>query len=431
MSFASLKLSTKLLTTLQKLNYKEPTEIQTKAIPLLLQKRDLLASSQTGTGKTASFVLPMLENLEETQEKRFGDERYKIQALILAPTRELVLQIHEKIEVYAESFTHSSVALYGGMKLGSQVSSIRQGANIAVGTTSRVLDHVKNGTLDLIVLEMIVLDEADKLLDMGFIDEMREIINLLPHKRHSVMFSATFTPTIKSLAKKFLNNPEVIEIDKDNLAAKQVEQKVVFVNDEEKMKELCDLIHKNSWKQVLVFSNTKLKADRIVDNLKQWNIKSKAIHGDKSQPMRHQALQEFKEGKVDVLVATDVAARGLDILNLPYVINFELPLKIEDYVHRIGRTGRAGKKGLAISLISEGETLQLEQIETLINADIDSLGTKIISPVNKKKENKKSTNMKKAKEIAEKMMGKTNMGKKDTKKDESRTNKRTGNKRHF
>jgi ATP-dependent RNA helicase RhlE len=437
LSFKTLNLSSKLLQTLEKLGYEEPTEIQMQAIPLLLKKRDLLASSQTGTGKTASFVLPLLENLQESAENKVGDERYKIQALILAPTRELVLQIHEKIEVYGENYAHGSVALYGGVKLGSQVSAIRQGANIAVGTTSRILDHVKNGTLDLSALEMIVLDEADKMLDMGFIDEVRSIVSLLPKERHAVMFSATFIPSIKSLAKSLLKNPMLVEIDKDNLSAKRINQKVCFVKEEEKMKALCELIHKNVWKQVLVFSNTKLKADQIVDNLKQLNIKSKAIHGDKSQAMRNQALKEFKEEKIDVLVATDVAARGLDILDLPYVINFELPLKVEDYVHRIGRTGRAGKEGLAISLLSQEEKIKLEQIETLINKQIDRLkiegfeATKTISSDNKKKKSEKNVNMKKAKEIADKLMDKRGMGKKETKKSKNERAKRSINKRHF
>jgi ATP-dependent RNA helicase RhlE len=437
MSFSSLNLSSKLLKTLEKLGYKEPTEIQIKAIPLLLKKRDVLASSQTGTGKTASFVLPLLQNLQESKENKVGDERYKVQALILAPTRELVLQIHEKIEMYGENYSHASVALYGGVKLGSQVSAIRHGANIAVGTTGRVLDHVKNATLDLSALEMIILDEADKMLDMGFIDEIRLIMAQVPKERQSIMFSATFTHSIKSLAKSFLKNPIFIEIDKEYLSSQKVNQKVCFVNEEEKMNRLCEFIHKNSWKQVLLFSNTKLKADQIVDNLKQLNIKSKAIHGDKSQSMRNQALKEFKEEKIDVLVATDVAARGIDIVNLPYVINFELPLKVEDYIHRVGRTGRAGKEGVAISLISEAEQSKLEQIETLINKQIDTLniesyqGGKIISSNNKKKKSQKNVNVKKAKEIADKMMAKENMSKKETKNRQNRVKVGSRNKRHF
>jgi len=437
LSFNTLNLSAKLLETLDKLNYQHATEIQTKAIPVLLNKQDVLASSQTGTGKTASFVLPMLENLAEPKEDKTGNERYKVQALILAPTRELVIQIDEKITAYSENFRHHSVALYGGIKLGSQVSALRQGANIAVGTTSRVLDHVKNATLDLSAVEMIVLDEADKMLDMGFIDEIRSIMQQLPKERHSVMFSATFSTSIRVLAKSFLRNPISIEIDKENLSAKQVNQKVCFVKEEEKMKALCELIYKNSWKQVLVFSNTKLKADQIVDKLKQFSIKSKAIHGDKSQTMRTEALKAFKDKKVDVLVATDVAARGLDILDLPYVINFELPLKSEDYVHRIGRTGRAGKEGLAVSLISQAEKTELEQIETLINKQVEILklegfeGIKDISSDNKKKKNKNSVNMKKAKEIADKMMKNTNVSKKETNLKENKGRKRGGNKRHF
>ncbi|HHD82354.1 MAG TPA: DEAD/DEAH box helicase [Campylobacterales bacterium] len=437
MSFESLQLSSKLQQTLQKLTYNSATEIQTKAIPVLLKKRDLLASSQTGTGKTASFVLPMLENLEEPHEKKVGDERYKIQALILAPTRELVLQINEKIALYGENFSHKSVALYGGVKLGSQVSALRQGANIVVGTTSRVLNHVKNGTLDLSALEMLVLDEADKLLDMGFIDEIREISNLVPKRRHAVMFSATFTPSIQSLAKKFLNNPRVIEMDKDTIATKEVNQRILFVNDEEKMIELCTWIEKQRWKQVLVFTNTKIKANQIVDNLKAIKIKAKAIHGDKTQSMRNQALKEFKSLKIDVLVATDVAARGVDIVNLPYVINFELPLKVEDYIHRVGRTGRAGKKGLALSLVAKSEKAILEKIETLMGKEIETIhleGTQSVEKItsnNKTKKVEKKVNMKKAKELAERMMEKTNMGKKETKNSSKTLSKGSRNKRHF
>ena len=437
LSFKTLNLSTKLLETLEKLNYVEATEIQSKAIPLLLKKKDVLATSQTGTGKTAAFVLPLLENLEEDDIKKTGDERYKIDALILAPTRELVIQIHHKIEAYGKNFTHTSVALYGGIKLGSQVSAIRAGANIAVGTTARVLAHIKNGSLDISEIKMIILDEADKMLEMGFIDEIRNIISQIPKERHSLMFSATFPKPIVSLAKSFLNNAISIEIDKENLSTKQVKQVVNYVDEEQKMLLLCNIIAENRWQQVLVFTNTKLQADKIVENLRASNIKSLAIHGDKSQGMRMAALRDFKAKNLSVLVATDVAGRGIDIVNLPHVINFELPLNNEDYVHRIGRTGRAGQEGLALSLVCEKELVQLKEIEVLVNKKLEIFETEGFAfsskaPSNrklKKEVKKKGVNMKKAKELAEKMMGKEGMGTNVTQK--KRGGEKPTDKRYF
>ncbi|MCK5855013.1 MAG: DEAD/DEAH box helicase, partial [Sulfurovaceae bacterium] len=380
MSFQSLMLSKKLQETIDALGYSEPTEIQIKSIPLLLEGKDILATSQTGTGKTAAFVLPMLENLKERSEIKTGDERYKIDALILAPTRELVLQIHEKIEVYGKEFSHKSVALYGGIKLGSQVKEIRGGANIAVSTTARVLEHIKNKTINLREVEMIILDEADKMLDMGFISDIRAIIAQIPKqiedkKRHSIMFSATFPPNIMKLAKSFLDNPITIEVDKENLSTKQVKQLVHPVKEEEKLLLLTKLISTNGWEQILVFTNTKIQANIIVEKLNESGIQTMAIHGDKSQGQRLDALNSFKEKRISVLVATDVAARGIDIINLPHVINFELPLKNEDYVHRIGRTGRAKQQGQALSLICKKEHEQLKEIEILINQKLEVIST--------------------------------------------------------
>jgi ATP-dependent RNA helicase RhlE len=440
LSFKTLNLSQKLLKTIQNIGYTTPTEIQTKSIPLLLKGKDILATSQTGTGKTASFVLPMLENIEESQVVRTGDERYKIKALILAPTRELVIQIHNKIEEYSESFAHKSVALYGGIKLGSQVSAIRAGANIAVGTTARVLDHVKNKSLNLSEVEIVVLDEADKMLEMGFIDDIRAILAQLPKERQSIMFSATFPKPIMSLAKSFLKNPITIEIDATNISTNQVKQLVNYINEEEKTPLLCQLIKNNSWSQVLVFTNTKMQADKIVEALREKKIEASAIHGDKSQGMRVEALKRFKEKTIRVLVATDIAGRGIDIINLPHVINFELPRENEDYVHRIGRTGRAGQQGEAISLVCKKEVTQLKEIEELINKKLELITTegfeyephgKASNRKSKKEDKKKGVDLKKAKALAEKMMGKKGMEEKIKSKSPKSGKKPPKNKRHF
>ena len=422
------------------MGYTKPSEIQEKSIPLLLKKKDILATSQTGTGKTASFTFPLLENLKESNEKKTGDERYKIKALILAPTRELVIQIHNKIEIYGENFTHKSVALYGGIKLGSQVSAIRSGANIAIGTTARVLDHVKNKSLNLSEVEIVILDEADKMLEMGFIDDIRAILAKLPKERQSVMFSATFPKPIMSLAKSFLKHPITIEVDKENLSAQQISQVVNYVNEEEKTPLLSTIIRSNGWSQVLVFTNTKLQADKIVEALRNDNIKASAIHGDKSQGMRIEALKSFKENRIAVLVATDVAARGIDIIDLPHVINFELPLNNEDYIHRIGRTGRAGKKGEALSLVSKKELTQLKEIEELVNKKLETQETegfafephtKVTNRKSKKEDKKKGINLKKAKELAEKMMGKEGLHPQTNNKRSKSNSKSPKNKRHF
>ena len=454
MSFQTLGLSSKLINTLEHLGYREATEIQQKTIPLLLERKDILATSQTGTGKTAAFVLPMLENIKESHEKRTGDDRYKIKALILVPTRELALQVHGKIEEYSEAFTHKSVALYGGVKLGGQTTAIRSGANIAIATTGRLIDHMKNKTIDLSEVEMVILDEADKMLEMGFIKDIRFILSKLPintleldgtlKRRHSLMFSATFPSAIMSLAKSFLKNPLTIEIDKENLSTIQVKQMVHYVNEEEKIPLLTTLITTNNWHQVLVFTNTKLQADKIVEHFKEKSIKAEAIHGDKSQGQRIEALQTFKEKKLRVLVATDVAARGIDIINLPHVINFELPKKSEDYIHRIGRTGRAKQNGEALSFICQKEVEQLHEIEKLVNKTLSTIETegftyeKQIQLSSKKlKQNetnetkKEAQKLKKAKELAEKMMGNKKISDIPTDKRKKISRKSPSNKRHF
>jgi ATP-dependent RNA helicase RhlE len=429
MSFTTLSLSTKLQDTIKKLGYTEPTLIQQQAIPILRKGRDILATSQTGTGKTASFVLPMLENLSERTEIRVGDDRYKIDALILAPTRELVVQIHNSIESYSTEFTHKSVALYGGLKLGSQIKQIRAGANIVVSTTGRLIDHLKNKTVDLSIVQMVVIDEADKLLEMGFINDIRFISSKLPKKRQSAMFSATFPTAVMKLAKTLLNNPKIIEI-KGSISAKEIKQLVHYINEEQKIPLLISLLKQKDAKGVLVFVNTKRQANILVEKLELDSIKSVAIHGDKTQGMRNQALQKFKDGDIHVLIATDVVARGIDIKNLPLVINFELPIKNEDYIHRIGRTGRAKENGEAISLICAKEVEQFNELENLLGISLPIISTneftytpivQLSSKKIKKIDAKKSEKLKKAKELAQKMM---NLDKKDH-------HKSPRNKRHF
>jgi ATP-dependent RNA helicase RhlE len=441
MPFSNLMLSEKLQKTINELGYTEPTPIQQRAIPQLRKGNDVIATSQTGTGKTASFVLPMLENISEPKRAKQGDDRYRVDALILVSTRELALQIHNNIENYAKEFKHKSVPLYGGVKLGGQINQIRSGANIVVATTGRLLDHISNGTVNLSSVKMVIIDEADKLLEMGFIDDVRQIITKLPKRRVSAMFSATFPPTIIKLAKSLLNNPTSIEIDPDNIATKKVKQIVHYIDEEQKTPLLSFLIGSKNWKQVLVFVNTKHKANALVEHLNLDGLKSLAIHGDKTQGLRNKALRLFKEEKVRVLVATDVVARGIDIINLPHVINFELPLKNEDYIHRIGRTGRAKQNGEALSLVCAKEAEQLKEIEKLVGKTLPIMTTdeftydSSIKPKNKrvKKETKakKGVDLKKAKELAERMMSRdksSDKKRKTTKRDHYKSPK---NKRHF
>jgi len=429
MSFDNLMLSEKLQNTLTSLGYNTPTPIQQQAIPILRQGKDLIATSQTGTGKTASFVLPMLENISETQEIKLGDQRYKIDALILVSTRELALQIHNNIEKYAKAFTHQSIALYGGVKLGGQVKQIRAGANIVVATTGRLLDHLRNGTVNLSAVQMVVIDEADKLLEMGFINDVRVIISQLPKKRQSSMFSATFPPAINNLGKSLLSKPISISIDPDNMATQKVNQMVHHINEEQKAPLLSFLIRSKSWKQVLVFVNTKHQANALVVQLIQDGLTASAIHGDKSQKARNHALQQFKEKKISVLVATDVVARGIDITNLPHVINFELPLKNEDYIHRIGRTGRAKHQGEAISLICKKEIEQLKEIEIMINKTLPAITTESFNYTDTPPpmKEKKGVDLKKAKALAQKMMKKDEIGQSRSK----IPKKGRGTQRHF
>jgi len=434
MPFSNLMLSQKLQKTIQALGYTKPTPIQQQAIPALREGRDILAISQTGTGKSASFILPMLENLPQREEKRVGDDRYKIDALILAPTRELVIQIHKSIERYSVEFTHKSVALYGGVRLGGQIKDIRAGANIAVATPARLLEHLKNRTINLSMVKIVVIDEADRLLEMGFIDDIKAIVSKLPSKRQSAMFSATFPNSIMNLAKSLLKNPITIKIEGD-ISAKEIKQSAYYINEEQKSQFLISILKEKKLKQTLVFVNTKRVADILVEKLKLEGINATAIHGDKSQNIRNQTLLEFKNGEIDVLIATDVVARGIDIKSLPLVINFELPIKNEEYIHRIGRTGRAKESGEAISLISAMEMEQFSSLEKLLDITIPTITTDGFNPNIKQKRKKSSKNiddksekLKKAKELAQKMMQNSSKNKKSEKKSNYKTPR---NRRHF
>ncbi|OQY18739.1 MAG: ATP-dependent RNA helicase RhlE [Desulfobacteraceae bacterium 4572_35.1] len=367
MSFSELGLMTELCQTVSAQGYSKPTPIQSKAIPIVLQGNDILASAQTGTGKTAGFTLPLLQRLSAKtpiQSKR------PVRALVLTPTRELAAQIGESVTTYGQNLTLRSAVIFGGVKINPQIATLRRGIDILVATPGRLLDHVGQKTVDLSQVEILVLDEADRMLDMGFIHDIRKIMAMLPKKRQNLLFSATFSDEIKKLADGLLNSPTFIEVARRNTTAEAVEHTVYHVDKKRKRELLSFLIGSSNWQQVLVFTRTKHGANRLARQLEQDGISATAIHGNKSQGARTKALVDFKKGSVQVLVATDIAARGLDIDNLPHVVNFELPNVPEDYVHRIGRTGRAGNKGIAISLVCIDENKLLRDIEKLLKRKI-------------------------------------------------------------
>lgn len=367
MSFESLGLSAELLRAIADQGYSTPTPIQAEAIPAVLTGRDLLAAAQTGTGKTAGFTLPLLQRLHGSS--REGGKRH-VRALILVPTRELAAQVHDDIENYGRHLPLKAGLVFGGVGFNGQASMLRRGVDLLVATPGRLLDHVNQKTVDLSKVEALVLDEADRMLDMGFIRDIRRVLEQLPSKRQNLMFSATFSGDIRKLANTLLTDPVSIEIERKDIAAGTVNQSVHLIEQTRKRELLSYLIGSNQWKQVLVFTRTKHGANRLAKQLDKDGINSTAIHGNKSQGARTRALAEFKSGKVEVLVATDIAARGLDIDELPHVINFELPNIPEDYVHRIGRTGRAGHGGDAISLVSSDELEYLGGIQRLLGREI-------------------------------------------------------------
>jgi ATP-dependent RNA helicase RhlE len=374
MSFEELGLSAEVLRAVIEEGYDTPTPIQQKAIPVVLAGLDVMASAQTGTGKTAGFTLPLLQRLSESKGPQRGGKKGPppIRALILTPTRELAAQIAESVATYGKYLNFRSAVVFGGVSINPQISQLRRGVDILIATPGRLLDHANQKTVDLSMLEILVLDEADRMLDMGFIHDVKRVLALLPETQHrqNLLFSATFSKEIKQLASRMLNDPQLVEVAAQNATADRIEQQVHMVDKVRKRELLSRMIEDEDWKQVLVFTRTKHGANRLAEQLGKDGLMASAIHGNKSQGARTRALAGFKEGNVRVLVATDIAARGLDIDQLPNVVNFELPNVPEDYVHRIGRTARAGLSGKAVSLVCVDELKLLKDIEKLIKREL-------------------------------------------------------------
>ena len=371
MSFSKLGLSKSLLKAIEEQGYSNPTPIQKQVIPIILNKKDVLAGAQTGTGKTAGFTLPLLQILSTNKNKDI--KKPKIKALVLTPTRELAAQVEQSVVTYGKYLSFKSMVIFGGVGINPQISTLRKGIDIVVATPGRLLDHLNQKTIDLSCVEFLVLDEADRMLDMGFIHDIKKILAILPKQRQNLLFSATFSNEIKKLADNLLDNPTLIEVAKRNTTSEKIKQIIHPVDKRNKKVLLTKLIDDNNWKQVLVFTRTKHGANKLSQHLNEHNITSAAIHGNKSQGARTKALIDFKSNNIRVLVATDIAARGIDINLLPHVVNFELPNVPEDYVHRIGRTGRAGSNGEAISLVCIDEDELLRNIEKLIKEKISKV----------------------------------------------------------
>ena len=365
MKFTDLGLSAEILRAIAEQGYDTPTPIQQQAIPVVLQKRDLMACAQTGTGKTAGFTLPILQLL---QGKRARPKQPRV--LVLTPTRELAMQVEESVRTYGKHLPLTSLSIFGGVGINPQIHALARGVDILVATPGRLLDHMQQRTVDLSAVEILVLDEADRMLDMGFIRDIRKILAVMPKQKQSLLFSATFSDDIRELAQTFLHDPASVEVARRNTTVETVAQRVIYVDREKKSELLISLLQSHGCHQVLVFTRTKHGADALARKLEKAGIRSAALHGNKSQGARVRALNEFKDNKLVVLVATDIAARGLDIDALPHVINFELPNISEDYVHRIGRTGRAGMEGEALSLVCAEERGYLRDIEKLIKMEI-------------------------------------------------------------
>ena len=381
-SFQSFGLAEPIVRAVTEMGYREPTPIQVQAIPVVMQGHDVMGAAQTGTGKTAGFALPILQRLLQHANASASPARHPVRALILAPTRELADQIHANVREYARHTHLRSAVVFGGVDIAPQIAALRQGCEVLIATPGRLLDHLGQRTVSLGQAEILVLDEADRMLDMGFLPDIQRIINVLPAKRQNLMFSATFSEDIRRLASSFLKHPVSIEVARRNAAADTVEQVVYRVADvEAKRAAVAQLVRERAISQVIVFTNTKIGASRLARQLERDGLNASAIHGDKSQQERLATLEGFKKGEVSVLVATDVAARGLDIAELPAVINYDLPYSPEDYVHRIGRTGRAGASGLALSLMTQNDERLHQEIEKLLKRKLEVRTLEVERPV--------------------------------------------------
>jgi ATP-dependent RNA helicase RhlE len=386
MTFSEFGLAPEILKAVAEKGYTEPTPIQSQAIPVILSGKDVMGAAQTGTGKTAGFTLPLLQILLKHANASASPARHAVRALILTPTRELAAQVEESVSAYGKYAGLRMAVVYGGVNIAPQTAELRRGVEILVATPGRLLDHIQQKSTSLGQVEILVLDEADRMLDMGFLPDIKRILDLLPKARQTLLFSATFSEDIRRLADTLLKTPVRIEVARRNSVVETVTHTVHPCDRDNKRALLAHLIRDGNWHQVLVFVGTKHGASRLARQLVKDGIEATDIHGDKSQPQRTQALDDFKAGKVAVLVATDVAARGLDIEELPHVVNFDLPYTTEDYVHRVGRTGRAGMKGDAVSLVSEEEEKNLAEIEKLLKAKLPQVpvpgferGTKVAS----------------------------------------------------
>ncbi|MBI2753921.1 MAG: DEAD/DEAH box helicase [Betaproteobacteria bacterium] len=370
-SFDGLGLRAELLRAIAEQGYARPTPIQSQAIPVVLSGRDLLGAAQTGTGKTAGFALPMLQRLAAGANNSHSPARHPVRALVITPTRELAAQVHDDVRTYGKHLALRSAVIFGGVGMQPQIDALRRGVDILVATPGRLLDHARQRTLDLRSIEILVLDEADRMLDMGFIPDIRRILALLPAKRQNLLFSATFPDEVRKLAGTFLRDPATVEVARRNTPAELVAQCAYPVAKDRKRDLLAHLVKAGDWRQVLVFCKTKRGANRLAEQLARDGIEADAIHGNKSQNARTRTLKSFKDGELRVLVATDIAARGLDIEQLPHVVNYDMPHVPEDYVHRIGRTGRAGAAGEAVSLVSHDERALLAAIERLMERRVE------------------------------------------------------------
>ncbi|SMD32246.1 ATP-dependent RNA helicase RhlE [Reichenbachiella faecimaris] len=368
MTFEELPLIAPILKALKDKNYTEPTAIQAKAIPLVLDRNDVLGSAQTGTGKTAAFAIPIIQRIHEMEGGNGG--KPQLLSLIVTPTRELAIQIDENIRLYSKYTNLKHTVIFGGVKQGSQVDKLKRGVHVLVATPGRLLDLISQGHISLNQIKIFVLDEADRMLDMGFVNDVKKLLTYLPKQRQSLFFSATMPTSILKLANEILTNPKKIEVNPVSSTAETIQQYLYYTNRESKKKLLLHILKDDKMDQVLIFGRTKHGADRIARDLHKYKIKSAAIHGDKAQNQRQKALKDFKAGKIRVLVATDIAARGIDIDKLKYVINYDVPGEAETYVHRIGRSGRAGEAGVAISISEPEENTNVKAIEKLTKQTI-------------------------------------------------------------